>query len=220
MRSPRPEVAPAQPIRPTDPDDLVAPSQGLLRWAGVAAVAVLWATVGIGMARSGLRLGDERPISYLGTDARTVLLFRVGLVAAAALLSGFAWAVSRRLRRATGFLTVFLLGMACQAVVAVVPLDGTGAAKTVHLTTGIALGLSLPLLMWRFAAAQAPGRWRGRSYLLLWAEVAGCVAGLALSRAGRATVAEAVPACLFHLWIIVVTLRWPSWRQELTESER
>lgn len=182
---------------------------------------MLWTTVGVGMVRTGLSLFGERPISYLGTDPRTVLVFRVGLIAAAGLLAAFSWAVNRHLTRRTGFLTVFVAGMACQAVVAVVPLDGAGAAETTHVTAGIALGLSLPLLMWRFAAAQPPGRWRDHAYLLMWLEVAGCVAGVALSRAGRATVAEAVPACLFHLWIIVVTLRWPGWeRDQLPAPDR
>jgi len=185
----------------------------LRRWAGVVAVSVLWTTVAVGMVRTGLRVGDERPISYLGTDPRSVTLFRVGLIVAAVLLSGFAWAVHRQLTRPAGFLPVFLGGMACQVVVAVVSLTGDGASPAVHSSAGIALGLSLPLLMWRFAAAQAPGRWRERGYRLLWLEVAGCVAGVALSRAGRATLAEALPACVFHLWIIVVTLRWPSWHQ-------
>lgn len=157
-------------------------------------------------------MADERPISYLGTIPRTVVLFRVGLIAASLLLAGFAWAVHRRLRRSTGFLTVFLLGMVCQAVVGVVSLEGAGASKPIHVTAGIALGLSLPLLMWRFAVAQEAGRWRTTSFRLLWLEVVGCVAGVLLSRAGRATVAEAVPACLFHLWIISVTFRWPAWR--------
>jgi len=200
-------------IRSVDPDDHVAllPT-GLLRYAGVVAVAVLWTTVTVGMHRTGLRVADERPISYLGTVSDAVQLFRVGLIAAAGLLCGFAWAVHRRLARSTGFLTVFLLGMGCQAVVAVVPLTGDGASRPIHVAAGIALGLSLPLLMWRFAVAQERGRWRAVAFGLMWLEVAACVAGVALSRAGRATFAEAVPAALFHLWIIVVTFRWPAWR--------
>lgn len=180
----------------------------------MVAVAVLWVTVGLGMLRTGLRLGDERTISYLGTVPSTAQLFGIGLVAAAVLLSGFAWAVSRRLRRATGFLALFLAGMACQAVVALVPLEGPGAAKPVHVAAGLALGLSLPLFIWRFAAAQPPGPWRRLAYRLTWLEVAGCVTGVALSRAGRGTLAEAVPAVLFHLWVILVTLVWPGWRPD------
>ena len=162
------------------------------------------------MYRSGLSLGDSRPISYLGTDPRTVLLFRVGLISGAGLLAAFAWAVDFRQSRSSGFLTVFLLGMACQVIVAAVPISAAGLSHDIHVAAGILLGLSLPILMWRFAAVQVPGRWRTQCYVLMWLEVAACFGGVTLSRAGRASLAEALPACLFHLWIIVVTVRWRS----------
>lgn len=167
------------------------------------------------MWRTGLSVTDDRPISYLGTDPRSMVLFRGGLMVATFLLVGFAWAVHRRLARPSGFLVVFLVGMAGQAVVATVSI--AGEAATLHTTGGIVLGLSLPLLMWRFAAAQSPGRWRRQSYGLMWLEVASVVAGVALSRAEQAVVAEVVPAVVFHLWIIVVTVRWHAWRQAPTD---
>ncbi|MBW3575068.1 MAG: DUF998 domain-containing protein [Actinobacteria bacterium] len=184
----------------------------LLQFAGVAAVGVLWTTVVVGMWRTGLGVTDDRAISYLGTEPRAMVLFRGGLIVATALLIGFAWVVERRLERPTGFFVVFLIGMVGQAVVATVSIGGEGASHTVHTAGGIVLGLSLPLLMWRFAAAQSPGPWRRQSYGLTWLEVAGVVAGVALSRARRAVIAEAVPAVVFHLWIIVVTVRWRAWR--------
>lgn len=190
------------------------PRRVSLRWAGVAAVAVLWATVGTGMARTGLGLVDERPVSFLGTDDRTAGLFRAGLLLATALLVGFAWAVARKQGRRTGFLTVFLVGMAGQAVVAVVPLDSAGAGHALHTTSGIVLGLSLPLLMWRFAAGLTPGAERRLASSLMAAEATGCVVGIVLSTAGVAALAEVVPAVLFHLWIVVVTVRWRAWWPE------
>lgn len=191
----------------------------LLRFAGVAAVAVLWTTVGVGMWRTGLAVTDDRPISYLGTDPRAMVLFRGGLIVATVLLVGFAWVVERRLARPTGFFVVFLVGMVGQAVVATVPIAGEGASHAVHTTGGIVLGLSLPLLIWRFAAGQSPGRWRRQSYGLTWLEVAGVVAGVALSRARRAVIAEVLPAVVFHLWIIVVTVRWRAWRQAPVDDD-
>ena len=176
-------------------------------------MVVLWTTVGLGMWRTGLDVTDDRPISYLGTDARAVVLFRGGLLVATALLVGFAWKVARGVARSTGFLVVFLVGMAGQAVVATVSIAGQGASHAIHTTGGIVLGLSLPLLIWRFAAAQPPGRWRRQSYGLMWLEVAGVRAGIALSRAGRAVIAEVLPAVGFHLWIVVVTVRWHAWHQ-------
>ena len=163
------------------------------------------------MWQAGLDVTDDRPISYLGTDPSTMALFRGGLIVATVLLVGFAWAVERRLARPTGFFGVFLVGMAGQAVVATVSIAGEGALHAIHTTGGIVLGLSLPLLMWRFAAGQPSGRWRRQSYGLMWLEVAGVVAGVALSRAGRAVMAEVLPAIVFHLWVFVVTARWRAW---------
>jgi len=85
------------------------------RFAGVAGVAVLWTTVGLGMSRTGLGLLERRTISYLGTDSRTISLFRAGLCLATLLLVGFGWTVNRRLvTHRSGFFTVFLVGMAGQ----------------------------------------------------------------------------------------------------------
>ena len=164
------------------------------------------------MVRAGLGVGDDRPISYLGTDPRGVVLFRVGLLVAALGFSVLAVEVGRRLARPTSFLVVFLGGQACQVVVALVSIAGRGTAHTVHTAAGILLGLSLPLLVWRYAAAQPPGRWRRVSYGLTVLEVGGCVVGVALSVAGRAVVAEVAPAIVFHLWVVVVTLLGPEWR--------
>ena len=67
------------------------------------------------------------------------------------------------------------------------------------------LGISLPVLMWRFAAGQPRGRWRTTAYRLFWLEAAACVVGVLASRAGLATLAEILPAVAFHLWIAMVT---------------
>lgn len=161
--------------------------------------------MGLGMRRTGLGFSDDRPLSYLGTDPRSLVLFRGGLLVAAVLLVAFAWSVHREGSPAAGFLPAFLVGQAGQVVAALVPIDGAGGADEVHTTAGIVLGLSLPVLMWRYAAGQRPGAHRSRAYTLVWVEVAACVAGVVLSRAMRAPLAEAVPATGFHLWIAVVT---------------
>ena len=177
---------------------------------------MLWTTLPAGMVRAGLGVGDDRPISYLGTDPRGVVLFRVGLLVAALGFSIFALVVGRRLERPASFLIVFLAGQACQAVVAVVSIDGPN--HRVHTTAGIALGLSLPLLLWRYAAAQPPGRWRRHSYSLLGLEVGGCILGVTLSALGLAVIAEVAPAVAFHVWVIVVALRWPAWAESVVQA--
>lgn len=72
-------------------------------------------------------------------------------------------------------------------------------------TSALVLGASLPLLMWRFAAAQPSGRWRRLAYQIFFAEALACAVGLYLSGRGIAPVAEILPAAIFHIWVVVVT---------------
>ena len=185
-----------------------------LRWTGVAAIVTLWTTVAAGMALTGLGPLDERPVSYLGTDHRSVVLFRVGLLVAAALLAAFHFFVREAFEVPPTFLVAALVGLAGQVVAAIVPISGPGSSHTVHTVGGLVLGISLPVLMGRFAAGQAPGRWRVVAYRLFWLEVAACVAGVLLSRWGNAPIAEILPAGAFHLWVVVVT-RWSQSRTAL-----
>jgi hypothetical protein len=178
---------------------------GAIRWTGVAAVVALWVTVAVGIALTDLMLIDDRPISHLGTVARSRTLFSVGLVLAALLLAAFFMFVWRAFAARPSFLVAALVGQVGQVVAAVVPISGAGSAHAVHTAAGLILGLSLPLLMWRFAAGLAAAPWRPAASRLCWLEVAACVAGVILSRAGVATLAEILPALGFHLWIAVVT---------------
>jgi len=171
---------------------------------------VLWTTKSLGVDRTGLGVLGDRPLSYLGTDPRSDALFRGGLLVASVLLVAFAWFVDWNRSPGRGFLAVFLVGQTGQVIAALVPIDGAGAAHEVHTTAGIVLGLSLPVLMLRFAAGQPPGPRRAWAYGLFWLEVAACIVGVALSQAMRAPLAEAVPAAGFHLWIVVVTAWGPA----------
>lgn len=177
-----------------------------LRWAGAAAVVILWVTVNLGMHRGGLGFFDHRPISYLGTDHRTKTLFEVGLVGAAALMAGFALFVWRQFRAPLSFLAAFLIGLVGQVVAALIPIAGGGTPHRVHVVGGLVLGGSLPVLMWRFAAGLRAGPQRWVAYGCFWLEVMACVGGVLLSKAMRAPVAEIVPAVGFHLWVGVVTV--------------
>lgn len=154
------------------------------RWSGLTAVATLWTTVGVGMALTGLGFLDERPISHLGTVSETIPLFRAGLLVAAALLAAFSVFARRAFSVPVPFLVASLVGLVGQVVVALVPISAPGLAGTAHTVGGLVLGASLPLLIWRFAAAQPEGRWRTVAYRLFWLELAACIAGVVLSQAG------------------------------------
>lgn len=177
-----------------------------LRSTGVAAVATLWTSLLAATALSGFDLLGEDPLSYLGSDGGTAGLFTVGLLVSALLFAGFHRFVRDRYPVATGFSAAMLTGLAGQVVAAVVPIGGDSVVHRVHTISALVLGISLPLLMWRFAAGQPEGRWRRISYALFWTEALACAVGLYLSAQMVAPVAEILPASVFHAWIIIVTV--------------
>jgi len=177
------------------------------RYAGVAAVTVLWTTLLAASAVARFDLLGPEPLSYLGSQRASAGLFTVGLAVGAFLLMAFHRDVRRRFGVSPGFSVAMLAGLAGQLVAAFVPIGGSPAEHRAHTTSALVLGASLPLLMWRFAAAQPRGRWRRRSYVLFWVEVAACVAGLWLSARSVAPLAEILPAAVFHTWVVIVTVR-------------
>ncbi len=181
-----------------------------LRYSGVAAVVVLWTTMSVGSVRARFDLLGTRPLSYLAEDPGAALLFGAGLVVAAILLVGFHRYVRERYPVTPAFSWLMLGGLAGQLVAGIVPIGGDGISHFVHTTSALILGASLPVFMWRFAASQPAGAWRWVSYALFWGEAAACAIGLFLSNRGVAPLAEIVPAALFHLWIVTLTMRpWP-----------
>jgi hypothetical protein len=173
----------------------------------VAAVATVWTTFLTASAVSGFDLLGPDPLSYMGSDPQAVTLFTIGMAVPAILLTVFHFDVRRRYPVGAGFSIAMLGGLAGQMVAAFVPIGGDPTAHRIHTTFALALGISLPLLMWRFAAGQEPGSWRRLAYRLFWVEVAACVAGLYLSARSVAPVAEILPGIAFHTWVFVVTFR-------------
>ncbi|MGI8684616.1 MAG: hypothetical protein ACR2MO_05940 [Acidimicrobiales bacterium] len=176
------------------------------RYAGLAAVALLWSTLGIASLRSGFPLTGPRPLSWLAADADAAVLYGIGLAGGAGLLLVFHGYVRANFpsgRRS--FSMAMVAGLAGQTIAAVVPIHGGTVAHTVHTVAALTLGASLPALMWRFAVEQPAGAWRQRCVRLAWLETAACVVGVVLSRRSVAPLAEILPAAVFHLWIAAVT---------------
>jgi hypothetical membrane protein len=177
-----------------------------LRWTGVAAIVTVWTTLLTATAVSGFDLLGDDPLSYLGTQPRSAALFTAGLLLPAVLLTAFHHHVRGRYRVSTGFSVAMLVGLVGQVIAGVVPIGGDSVAHSVHTASALVLGVSLPLLMWRFAAAQPFGSWRRLAYGLFWVEAAACAVGLYLSARSIAPLAEILPGTVFHLWIVVVSV--------------
>lgn len=180
-----------------------------LQYTGVAAVAVAWTTLLAAAALVRFDLLGEEPLSYLGTQSQSAVLFTVGLAVPAVLLTAFNAYLRGRFPVSLAFSLAMLVGLAGQMVAAFVPIGGEPGVHRVHTISALVLGASLPLLMWRFAADQPAGPWRRLNYALFGAEVAACVAGLGLSARHVAPVAEILPGAVFHTWVATVTFTRP-----------
>jgi hypothetical protein len=176
-----------------------------LQYTGVLAVVTVWTSLLAATAVSRFDLLGENPLSYMGTDARSAALFMVGLVVPALLLAAFHQYLRARYPVSAGFSLAMLGGLAGQMVAAFVPIGGDPTLHRIHTGSALVLGVSLPLLMWRFAAGQPPGPWRRLTYRLFWAEAAACAVGLYLSARNVAPVAEILPGAVFHAWVVTVT---------------
>ena len=176
-----------------------------LRYTGVAAIVTVWTTLLTATVISGFDLLGDDPLSYLGTQSSSAALFTAGLLLPAVLLTAFHHHVRGRYPVSAGFSVAMLVGLAGQVVAAFVPIGGDPTDHRIHTASALVLGISLPLLMWRFAAGQPSGSWRRLTYGLFWAEAAACAAGLYLSARSIAPLAEILPGTVFHVWIVVVT---------------
>lgn len=169
-------------------------------------MAVLWSTQLVLIVAVGFDLVGDRPLSYLALEDDIGFLFSAGLVVSAGLFIAFQGHLRHRYRLGLAFSVVMVVGMVGQCIAGLVPIGGTGPASRVHVTAALILGASIPVLMWRFAAAQLPGAWRRWCWGLFWLEAAACAAGIALSQNQVAPLAEILPALAFHLWVAVVTI--------------
>ena len=177
-----------------------------LRWTGLAAVATLWVTLGAASVVAGFDLLGHRPLSHLVSSPGAAELFGAGLAAAAVLFLAFCVWVRDRYPTSASFTVAMVGGMLAQLVAAFVPIEGGGLlASRVHTVTALALGAAIPVLMWRFAAAQPPGPLRRATGRLARTELVACVVGVWLSRGGVAPLAEIVPAAVFHAWVATLT---------------
>jgi hypothetical protein len=177
-----------------------------LRYTGIAAVLTIWTTLLAGTMASGFDVLGDAPVSYLGTRSPSAAFFTLGLAVSAVLFVAFHFYVRDRFAVSRGFSAAMLVGMAGQLVAAFVPIGGDPALHRIHTTSALVLGASIPVLMWRFAAGQPAGRGRRVGYALLWAEMAACAGGLWLSAVSLATVAEILPAVVFHAWVVTLTV--------------
>lgn len=178
-----------------------------LRYSGLIGVVILWLGISLAMFRTGLGFIDNRPISYLGVDPASSMLFSVSLLASAFLFFGFGFYVRQAFGVKNRFLPYLIIGQMGQIIAAIAPYGMQSQYKRIHTVAAFTLAFSLPFLIRAFARSQNKSRYRNiYSGLLRLEEIAFIVGiGLFVFTKGIAPLGEALPAIGFHVWIIVVT---------------
>lgn len=179
----------------------------LQRYSGVLAVVILWSATLISMSRTGLGLFDDRPISFLGTDPASRLLFSGSLIISAFLLINYAYYVRREFAVKNKFFRYFVIGQICQIILALSPYGERTVSGVIHLIAAFTLAFSLPLLIKQFTISQQDKKHHQLYQYLLRIEQVSFIFGMGLFifTRGLAPLGEAMPAIGFHLWILVVT---------------
>lgn len=172
-----------------------------LRWAGPGAVIVLWVGILSAMRAAGLSFYGSMPLSSLGVNEHSDLLFSATLIIAALFLMLFCVYLNIRYKVTRGFTAIFMTGQVAQIVAAIVPFGGS--SKNFHSTAAFVLAFSLPLHIWLFAKSQS-GKLRQLAYQLLWLELACFTLGIGTFVLTNkvAPLAQSLPAVAFHVWLV------------------
>lgn len=172
----------------------------MLPYTGTVAVVVLWAGTIIGMRLGGLSLFDHRPISYLGVNPGSDVLFSATLIGSALLFGIFGLYVSSRLDLPKRFLAAYMIGQFAQIVAAVVPYGGSH--KLQHTYAAFILAFSIPTYLYFFAQARLPKDFKAMANIIYKAEFICFVVGIGsfVFIKKVAPVTEILPALPFHTW--------------------
>lgn len=179
----------------------------LQSYSGVAGVFALWVLILLAMHKAQLGLIDNRPISYLGVDPKTKLLFMLGLIISAILFISFAYYINRRFKVGRKFMAYFLIGQLGQIVAALFPDTPHSCYKIIHTIAAFTLAFSLPLLIRQFSLSQPRSQYHKLYVSLFRFELVAFVIGIGMFILvkGVAPLGEALPTIGFDLWIIVLT---------------
>lgn len=180
----------------------------IYKYSGVAGVLLLWTTTLLAMSRIGLGLVDTRPLSHLGVDPWSSMLFSTGLIVSSALFIIFALYAKKTYRANNRFIIYFLIGQAGQLIVAIAPYGMNSSYRLVHTIAAFTLAFSLPFLIREFARSQTNIKHSNLFRNLFLSELVMFVLGIGIftMTEGIAPIGEILPAVGFHIWIIAATI--------------
>jgi hypothetical protein len=186
---------------------VISKFKNLQKYSGVLGVTIIVTGVVTAMHHIGLGFIDARPISYLGVDTRTAVLFSGSLLLSALLFISFAFHVTRSYSTGSKFKWYFIAGQIGQMIAALVPYSANSTQHRIHTSAAFALAFTLPLLIWQFARSQKKSKNHRLFIKLLRLEQVTFVVGIGLFifTKGIAPLGEILPTLGFYTWIFVLT---------------
>jgi hypothetical membrane protein len=178
------------------------------KYSGILGVLIIWLGIGAAMFIARLGLFSNLPISSLGVNPKTSVLFSLSLLTSAALFIKFAFYVRQKFKVKNRFLTYFMIGQFGQIIVALVPYGNNSRYKLIHTIAAFTLAFSLPFLIGQFYFSQSNSKFKSLYKSLLILEVGLFVVGIGafVFAKGVAPLGEILPTMGFHLWIITVSV--------------
>lgn len=184
--------------------------QLLSKYGGMAAIAILWLSVGFSILLVRLDILGDLPVSYLGVYQQSQYIFNTGLILSASLLIVFVYYLDKRIQLTWAFKSVFIFGQLCQILVALTPYNAPTIVRPVHTVAGFSLAITLPLGIWLFSRTpHLPHPIRRSARVFFFVELVLFVLGIGwfvLAATGGA-LAEIVTALAFDSWIIVLSIQ-------------
>jgi hypothetical membrane protein len=178
------------------------------KYLGILGVGIIWLGVAAAMYIGKLGLFSTLPISSLGVNPRTSILFSISLLLSSVFFIKFAYYVSREFNVKNKFLLYFLIGQIGQIIVAIAPYGNHSRYKLVHTVAAFVLAFSLPFLIQQFYYSQAKSSHKSLYKNLLVLEILLFIIGIGafVFTKGIAPLGEILPTLGFHIWIIVVSI--------------
>jgi hypothetical protein len=180
----------------------------LQKYSGLAGVVIIWLGVGLAMFIGKLSLFSALPVSSLGVNPKTSVLFSLSLLISSGLFISFAYYIRSTYMIRNKFLTLFLVGQFGQIIVAIAPYGADSRYKLIHTIAAFILAFSLPYLIHQFYRSQALSTYRGLYRNLMLIEILLFIIGIGafVFTKGIAPLGEILPTMGFHLWIIVTSI--------------
>lgn len=181
----------------------------LRRWSGFFAVVTVWIGIIVAILRAPLNLLSDQPISSLGTNSRTSLLFAATLILSSVWFVMFALYLRQKMQAHVIAPVSLIIGQVAQVLVALAPYNVAGATRYIHVAAAYMVAISLPLSMYLYAKTSRNNYLKKLTMRFFVVELSAFVLGLGwfIFAPTAGGLAEITTAVVFDVWVLTIGLK-------------